>query len=742
MLALYRSRRPADALRAFREAETALENELGAEPGPELRDLELRIRAGDSSLEWIPETTRRRGGLPSVTSPLLGREAELETARELLSHSRLVTITGAGGSGKTRLAIDVAWAWSTAGNDTIFVDLSAVREREHAVTSIAGALGIAQSTDRGMQAAMAARLATQDALVLLDNVEQIEPLGMIVVDLLAHSTGARFLVTSRMPLRIRGEQQMPLLPLRLPEAGETKSETIEATGAVALFVERAKGVDPAFTIDDANAGSIGAICRRLDGLPLAIELAAARVRALPPAALLERLGSGLDLSGARDLPDRQQTLRRTLQWSTGLLSIEDRELFARLGVFAGGWTLDAAERIGAGIPELDVGLASLLDHSLVLRRGASAEPRYAMLETVRAFANELLADLPDREEVESRHASFFLETAEAKRIDALNSAGPEAMSWFGNEIDNIRAVGRRLARVDDVASGLRLATSLLTYAQLHRELAGEVRRLVDHFLSRPREGIDPVVIANALGAGAQLAVWQQDRAAATALSEESRQLFEELGDVAGAADQMAASGYAARFDDPDLATEMFEAALERYRSIRHPAEAYPLIGLADVAIRRGDREEARRRLEEIDPALDFPFMPNRAYVLMTRGRLRRLEGDGMAARASFIAALEIWHEAGAIGESPATFRDLASLAIDEGDTIGGVRLGAYAEHLVVVGTPGFRHELGFDPLERGRAAMPREDFERAVREGSAFSFEEAIAAATGDHPQGAIVAKR
>jgi predicted ATPase/DNA-binding SARP family transcriptional activator len=729
MLALFRSGRPADALRAFRDAEIALQNELGTEPGPEIRDLASRIERSDPSLGWVPTRPVPLRTLPPRLTSFIGRESELRLARGLLEQTRLLTITGPGGSGKTRLAIELATAASARFDDVVFVDLAPVVERDHALATIARALGVSSADPRGPLQAIGAQLVDRHPLLVLDNLEQIEPIGMIVADLLPVSENAVFVVTSRVPLRIRGEQQFPLGPLPVPEAGEPFA--VEAASpAVALFVERARAVDPSFDLDQGNAAAVGAICRKLDGLPLAIELAAVRARAMPPNAMVERLGSGLDLAGGPDLPRRQQTLRRTLEWSVALLTDDQRALFVRLGVFVGGWTLDGAAAIGAGVPDPIEGLEGLIEHHLVTRVGSTATVRFGMLETVRAFARELLDEAEDHDVVHDRHRDYYVDTAESRRETALRPGGIAALTWFVEEIDNLRAVARRLIEADDVERGLRLGTSMLTFARVHMESVGEIRRLVGHFLGRPRTAIAPVVVANALGAAAQLALWQGDGASAAAMSDESRVIFEALADRPAVADQLAVSGYALRYADPDLATKRFEAALDAYRAIRHPAESYALLGLADMAMRDGDLILARRRMDEIPSDMRPPFEADRASMLFQMARLFRLEGDYPAARSTYLAAIEIWRSAGAQGQLPTVFLDLAHLAMDEDDPVRAIMLACYAARFLVRDTPGLGSDDGMHPIDRARAVLPADQAERAAAEGAGLSLAGAIAVAS------------
>lgn len=730
LLALYRSGRKAEAMLAFRDAETALRDELGIEPGPQLQDVAQRIRDDDPSLEYASAVAASTASLPPRLTSFIGRESEIELARQLLEATRLLTITGAGGSGKTRLALELAGAVGADYEQVRFVDLSPVVDRADALISVARALGVATSTARGPLGAIGAWLADRHALVVLDNVEQLEPPGMLVADLLSVGGGTDFIVTSRSPLRIRGEQQLPLAPLQLPDPKAPALEEVRAAAAVALFLARGLAVDPTFQLDDSNVRDVAELCRRLDGLPLAIELAAVRIRTLRPAAMLERLGSGLDLTGAHDLPDRHMTLRRTLGWSIDLLPAEDRQRFARLGVFAGGWTLEAAEAVAADDQDVLTSIEGLVEQSLVHGVPSTRQTRFTMLETVRAFARELLEAADDGGAVRDRHAAFFVTGAERNRQALFGAGLGAADEWFLQEIDNLRTAYRRLAAGGDVVSGLRLGTAMLTFAQLHLEYVGEVRGMIEHFLGLPRVNVDGHIAANALGAAAQLALWQMDSAVATTRADESRRYFEELGDPIGIADQLAVAGYAAIPHDRAEATRRLEAALERYRSVHHPGAGFAMLGLASVAMEGGDAALARRRLDGIGSADSVPFAPDRAVVLVAFGRLHQLEGDLSAARASYMSALTIWQGLGASGELSMVLGDFALLAIDEGDPITGLTLGMCAARLGVDDVRfGHRFGSGRDPVKEARALVGPEEADRASDEVAAMTLQDATALA-------------
>ncbi len=383
------------------------------------------------------------GALPVPATPLLGREQEAAAVEDLIVREavRLVTLTGPGGVGKSRLMVEAARRLGPGFADGArFVDLAAVSAADLVAATIAAGLGLNTSAGR-LITDLESYLRARRLLLALDNFEQVLDAAPLLAELLAAAAGLVVLVTSRTVLLLRGEHEFLVPPLPIPPAAaDADPAGLLGYASVGLFVERAHAADPGFELTAANAAAVAEICRRLDGLPLAIELAAARVRLLPPQALLARLDQRFSLltGGARDLPERQRTLRNTLDWSFGLLSPAEQELFARLGVFAGSFGLPAAEAV-EDEPVMDT-LSALVDCSLVRAQTGSGEPRFALLETIREYALDRLREGGDWTGAHDRHAGYFVGRAEPGDAELT---GPGQLPWLDRletEHDNLLAV--------------------------------------------------------------------------------------------------------------------------------------------------------------------------------------------------------------------------------------------------------------------------------------------------------------
>jgi predicted ATPase/DNA-binding SARP family transcriptional activator len=529
--------RQADALRTYDEVRGALRDELGADPSPVLREMHGRVLRADPTL--MPRTRPEPGQLarPSVSraDPLFGRDEDIRRVTELLAERGLVTLTGPGGAGKTRLATEVLHRHLAAGAGW-FADLAPVRDEALMPAAVAAAVGAPASAGTDPTAALTARLAHADAVLVLDNLEHLPGAAELVALIRAACPRLLLLVTSRHGLGIAGERQYPVPLLAVPDEKTARMavpRTLESFDGIRLLVDRATAADPTFRLTEENAGAVAALVRQVDGLPLAIEIAAPWLRLLPPNALVERLSrTSLDLTAQRtDLPDRQRTLRHTIQWSYELLSEPERTVFRRLAVFVGSFSLAAAEEVCAGgivAPSaVDETLLTLVDCHLVRPWLTSdGQHRFRLLETVREFANEQLAGDSDADDVHDRHLSFMSSWAAEL---AARSEGPDSASWLAlavAEADNLRAAIRRLEARGDEEALLQLAVdAMVVWFEAGHE--GEGERLLHRALRRA----DPAAPARAIG----LTYWAwlyatRDRAAAAAAAAEALDLARNAGD--------------------------------------------------------------------------------------------------------------------------------------------------------------------------------------------------------------------
>lgn len=572
MLALYRCRRQAEALRVYQKARLNLADELGIEPGPALTRMEERILAQDPGLEHMPGAAADKapGVLPLQRTSFVGRQRELAQGAKLLEESRLLTLTGPPGSGKTRLALQLASDHvNRFPHGAFFVPLAAISDPRMMDNTVARVLGLHDVPGETALEGIKAFLHDRQALLILDNFEQILPAASQVGEILDDASGIGIMVTSRAPLGISGEQEFPVPPLSVPAVDSLPDpETIVDYDAVALFLARARAADPDFEIDSGNASDAARIAARLDGLPLAIELAAARVKMLTLHDLLSRLEQRLPLltSAPTDTSDRHRTMRDAVAWSYELLEAAEQTLFCRLGVFPGGFTLEGASAV-IDLPDLDTfnGVESLLSQNLLYRLVSVGQARFTMLETIREFALEQLAAAGDEREAASRHAHHFCHLAEAIEPQLTQEPGGSGSQQLGAEVDSIRGALRYALEAGEPDLGLRLASGIWRYWQSSDQLT-EGRDWLERLLTS-REASDDAR-ANGLTALAGLAYWQADYDEAGARYEEALGLFRSLGDRFGEADTLCSMSETANWrGDVEVGERLAEQARSRFEEL-------------------------------------------------------------------------------------------------------------------------------------------------------------------------------
>ena len=703
----------------------------------------------------------RPNNLPTQLTSFVGRHDELEEALRLLRTSRLLTLTGPGGIGKTRLSLQVAAAAADDFPDGVwFVALESVRERELVAPTIARVIGVTDKANRPVLDGIAEALGSGRVLFVLDNFEQAVDSAPVLPEMLGRSPGLRILVSSRIALRVSGEQEfaVPGLPAppdatRLPELerlnlpAELRTVTassLEGFDSAQLFAARARSVRPDFELTDANASAVARITARLHGMPLAIELAAARVKLLSPDQIVDRLEGHLALltSGSRDLPERQQTLRGAIAWSYDLLEPGARRLLNRLAVFVGGCDLEIADRVCGPASELGVdvldGVALLVDQSLLRVTDGADDQRYVMFDAIREYASEMLAGSGECEDIEERRSRAFLDLAEEA---APKLAGADQRRWLDRlerEHDNLRATLMWAASRPDPELAVRVAFALWRFWQ-QRGYLNEARTRLDDLRGRGWD-LSPVLQARLAEARGGVAYWQADQATAEACYAEALELWRQIGDrreIANALYNRAYSDAAwimgGRTGDASGARELLQEALEIYRDLGDvEGEGNILWAVGSFfffANEMGDAEATYREALALHRAgknrtMEAWSLHMLALVLVSE---RRSPEAKRAAR----EALAFFKEAGDVAGITLVLDDLSGVALFDNDFERAGRMWGAARHLqemTGVDLAAFT-ETGFGSLGYATASqvLPPEDLERFAAEGAAMSLDEAVA---------------
>ena len=753
------------------------------------RDLQaVRERILDAAPATAPARVAR---LPSPRTGFVGRQRQRAAVRDLLLREgvRLVTLTGPGGIGKTRLAIRVAEETADAFPGGIhYVALAPLGDADAIASAICQTVGARREGNVPAIDALRRHLESSSAapmLLILDGFEHLISSASVVAELVTAAPGLKLLVTSRSPLHVYGEHEFPVPPLALPDA-RTPLEQFSEVEAVGLFLQRASAVKPDFAVTAETAPAIAEICRRLDGLPLAIELAAARIKLLSPAAIRSRLEKRLQLltGGARDLPARQQTLRGAIDWSHDLLSPAEQKLFRRLSVFVGGCTLEAVEAVCNAKNDLDSdaleAVGSIVDQSLLLQvESPDGEPRLSMLETIREYALERLAGSGDEDLTRRAHAAYCLVLAEEA---ASRDNGEEQPAWlarFELEHDNFLAALDWLTEAGNAEWGLRLGASLFRFWEVKEQFAegrekltrllrlpavGEpnktraralfaagilagtqgdytnARSLIEECIEVDRAWDDKWNIAASLNALAVFALDQGDTAEARERLEENLAMWRELGDRAAVARSLSNLANVVKIQkDFATARSLYEESFRIFRELGdNTGMAWALDHQADVAREQGDLEAAASLYREsLATFRQFGDRWGIAGSLADLGNLARQRGDHRGAHAFYVESLRLFQELGHKRGIARVLESVARAAAEERQPERALRLaGAAAALRQALGAPLPRNDQDRleESLRLARQALPETLSAAAWMEGWAMPENRAIALALAAEP--------
>ncbi|HUF88921.1 MAG TPA: tetratricopeptide repeat protein [Gemmatimonadota bacterium] len=744
-----------DRVAALQHAEqhaALLRDEFDAEPDVEVEAIAARLRQEPKATarreEAIPEN------LPWQPNPLVGRGREIALLRRMVEDpaARLITLTGAGGAGKTRLAIHVAQEVLERFPDGVFfVNLGTLRDAGLVGVTIARTIGLTVEAGAEVWESLRAGLDHRRCLLVLDGFEAVLPAGDGIADLLEETDGVEFLVTSRAVLQLRGEHVFPVPPLGVPDPESTALTDLLEYGAVELFVQRAQAADPAFELTEGNRAAVAGICAGLDGLPLAIELAAARVRLLEPSMILSRLGQRFELlrGGPRDVPERQQTLRRTFDWSYDLLSDRQSRLFRSLCVFVGGCSLEAVRRVcyPEGEPESVVldELESLVDNSLLRQvPRADDEPRFEMLDTIREYGRRLLADEGELADLQRAHASHFLDLAERAELELASDGQAAWLDRLEPEFANVQAVLDWALEWGEIELAVRLGSALWWFMWLRGHFT-EMRWRLDQALAR-RSLLPATLEANLLIARGAIASMDGEHERAMGLYQEAlavererldeRQVTQVLRSVAFAVSRTGEYGRAIELLEESLSLSRrlgnagevmgalrglakmalhlreYERAESQYAEALDMARdqgdrnalAWALHGLGEVARHRGEYDRAAALLDQgLEICRELDSKPGIAYLGLASAHVARYQGDLAGARRRYRDALELLYELGNRRRVGICLMGLAALDAREGNVGRALVLMGAVDPIIESG------EIRLAPIDQA-------EYERAVVE--------------------------